>query len=80
MVWRPASELVAPLSTVPPIGQVFTTRNAEDLNLLNVGRFFALARGWLVSVLVNRAVPPVVPNTTWLACQAVLVAGALRSD
>ena len=69
--------IIAPLSTVPQIIQIYTTRSAEDLNLGTWGLFLAFTVFWLLYGIVNRARPLIITNSIWLVSYVVVIIGAV---
>lgn len=68
--------VIAPLSTVPQIIQIYTTQSAEDLNLGTWGLFVAFAFFWLLYGIANRALPLIITNAIWLVSYVVVIVGA----
>jgi MtN3 and saliva related transmembrane protein len=69
--------IVAPLSTVPQIAQIYSSRSAEDLSLGTWGLFVAFSLFWLLYGVVNRALPLMLTNALWLLCYSAVIVGAV---
>ncbi len=69
--------IVAPLSTLPQIIQIYTSQSAEDLSLGTWGLFIACAMFWLLYGAVHRSLPLILTNALWLLCYGVVVFGAV---
>ncbi|GIW05786.1 MAG: hypothetical protein KatS3mg060_0591 [Dehalococcoidia bacterium] len=69
--------IVAPLSTVPQIVQIYSSRSAEDLNLGTWGLFVAFGLFWLLYGAVHRSLPLILTNALWLICYGAVIFGAV---
>jgi MtN3 and saliva related transmembrane protein len=69
--------IIAPLSTIPQIVQIYTSQSAEDLSLGTWGLFIAFGLFWLLYGAVHRSLPLVLTNALWLLCYGAVVFGAV---
>ncbi|GIW09487.1 MAG: hypothetical protein KatS3mg061_0544 [Dehalococcoidia bacterium] len=69
--------VIAPLSTIPQIVQIYTTQSAEDINIGTWTLFIGFGLFWLLYGITTRALPIILTNLAWLICYSIVLVGAV---
>ncbi|MEW6281656.1 MAG: SemiSWEET family transporter [Candidatus Eremiobacterota bacterium] len=69
--------IVGPLTTVPQIVQIFSTRSAEDVSITAWVGFSLYSAFWVLYGWVHRDLPLTLANLLWTVLQLMVLAGAI---
>ncbi len=72
-----AVAIIEPLSTVPQIVDIYTTRDAHSLSLLSWVLFMAASVTWLIYGVRIRSVALIASSILWFTTELLLVFGII---
>ena len=69
--------ILMPLSTLPQVIQVFTSRDVTGLSMLTWVMYLVLTSLFLIYALVDKIKPLIFTQATWVIIDAMMIAGIL---
>ena len=72
-----AVAIIEPLSTVPQIVEIYTTKNVESLSLLSWLLFMVASVIWLVYGIKIKNVPLIASSIMWVSTEVLLIVGII---
>lgn len=69
--------IIEPLSSVPQIIKIYTSKDAHSLSLLSCILYMATSILWLVYAIRLKNLPLIASSAMWSASEAILIIGIL---